>query len=452
VQRGAGIVLLSAVGLFSPPAWSVDNVPADARGERLAMPYSCAVEQGTLVVRPGPERTFRVAGGVERRLVTKCDPPFSNNCMSITVYRFDVMCGTERVSWPRLVASIGRTSAGQASLAKGHLVLERAATTTSGNAPSCSEMKPAMGVGMPGECLPWRVARPMDQIVLPQGFAPVREVGARLVAGQAPSEWAAANIMSSGRQSPAGNVVALPAPRAESSSMAPAVSREVASGMTLADLAQPPQSFNGGWSTSLSVYTGEPPAPEFIAIGGEDLSPHAATLESSAAPSVSIFAWLAVLGGLGLAGAYMARSEHMRLAAPFVSSVWSGTRRQTRKVQERSLQALDQVRSRLIPQPAPAYSETDDDPTLAGALLQLKAMLARTEAAVSMHSSTAVLREVMQADLTAIRRRLEDAEEAARTGSAPLMKIAGQFRQIGRDIERVQRISESAAQSFQSKT
>jgi uncharacterized protein YigA (DUF484 family) len=88
------------------------------------------------------------------------------------------------------------------------------------------------------------------------------------------------------------------------------------------------------------------------------------------------------------------------------------------------------------------------DPALASALLQLKAMLSRTEAAVSMLSSAAVLREVMQTDLATARERLTEVETAVQRGTIPLMKLAAQLRQIAREIERVQRITESAAHSF----
>jgi hypothetical protein len=74
-------------------------------------------------------------------------------------------------------------------------------------------------------------------------------------------------------------------------------------------------------------------------------------------------------------------------------------------------------------------------------------MFARTEAAVSTLSSATVVREVMQTELAAIRQRIEDAENAARRGSTPVMKLAAQFRQIARDIDRVQSITHSAASS-----
>lgn len=442
MRRGFCLFVLLAAGANVPSAWSLDSVQTGT-GQRLAMPYSCSVENGAIGIRPGPELTFDVAGGVERRLVTKCDPPFSNNCTSITVHRFDMMCGSQRVPWMQVVAAIGRTTAGAASIAKGHLVLEREPESSSGNAPSCSDLKPAMGVGMPGECLPWRVTRPMDQMVLPQGFAPVREAGARIIGDKAASEWAAADLMA---QRP--DAMRMLPEADEPDEPILGIAREENSEMPVAGLTNPGQGLNGGWSTSLTVYTGEPQAPEYISIGSLGATSDKSAA-SSAAWSISFNPWFAVLGCFALAGFYLTRTGHMRLAEPYVSGMLSGASRHARKIQDLSFGAVAELRSRLEPPPPPASDP--QDPALDSALLQLKAMLARTEAAVSMHSSTAVLREVMQSELAVIRRRLEETETAVQAGHLPVMKVAGQLRQIGREIERVQRISESAAQSFQSR-
>jgi hypothetical protein len=54
----------------------------------------------------------------------------------------------------------------------------------------------------------------------------------------------------------------------------------------------------------------------------------------------------------------------------------------------------------------------------------------------------------MQTELSAIRTRIAEAERAARRGSTPMMKLAAQFRQIARDIDRVQTVTQSASQSL----
>ena len=107
MRRGIRLWAIAWVGLQALPAASMDGpAPAD-RPVRLAMPYTCAIDKGALVVRPGPERVFAVTGNREERLFTTCDPPFSSNCRSLIVHKFEVVCGLDRVSWPRLVAAIG---------------------------------------------------------------------------------------------------------------------------------------------------------------------------------------------------------------------------------------------------------------------------------------------------------------------------------------------------------
>jgi hypothetical protein len=74
--------------------------------------------------------------------------------------------------------------------------------------------------------------------------------------------------------------------------------------------------------------------------------------------------------------------------------------------------------------------------------------LARTELLVCELSKAAVLREVLNGELTVVRQRLAAAEAGLRAGPANVMKLSAQFRAIDRDIDRIQRISESAGQSF----
>ena len=108
MRRGFSLLMLGAAGVFSPQAWSMDGAPADTGRARLAMPYSFSVENGDLVLRPGPERAFEIVGEQEQRLFTSCDPPFSNNCRTLTVHRFDLACGMQRIAWQNVVAAIGK--------------------------------------------------------------------------------------------------------------------------------------------------------------------------------------------------------------------------------------------------------------------------------------------------------------------------------------------------------
>lgn len=444
MRRVIRLWAFASVGLQALPAASMDGpVPAE-RSLRLVMPYTCSIEQGALVVRPGPERVFEVAGGREERLFTTCDPPFSNNCRSLTVHKFEIACGLDRVSWPRLVAAIGRTTAGDASVSKGHLVLVRDTSQASGHAPSCSERKGNTAGN--GECLPWRVRKPTERIVLPQGFAPLREVGARFVDGTAPSTYAAADVMAVSRALPGSGPYLMTPDTDADEAFEPLQPVAVPSSAASHD------EHAGGWTTSLSFKPIDDAPPELVVASLSDQSPPAKS--SSGDPPTQPFPlWIAILSCLGLVAAvFTFRTQQFRFAAPDLSEATAGARRNLRRIQDRAQDMFGDLQLRLATSTdsdaTTDLRHTASDPALSSALLQLKAMLARTEAAVAMLASAAVVREVMQSELAAIRLRIEEAERASRRGSTPVMKLAAQFRQIARDIDRVQNITQSASHSF----
>lgn len=416
------------------------------------MPYSCTMDQGRLTVLPSPERVYDIGSASEERLFTTCDPPFSNNCRSIGLHKFDLMCGAELVSWPRVVAAIGRTTAGEASLSHGLLVLAREADQVSGQAPSCKDRESARDAG--GECLPWKVRKPTERLVLPQGFAPLREVGARLVDGPMPSEYSAANLMAlggeglpgSGPYGPGGEDV----PREPAGAL-----REVATTFAPAPVAPTQTPAYGshehpdGWTASLSFSPATDPAPEIIvAAATETIS---SDDPSGLGPQDSTFmVWATLLVSLIAAAFYFYRYHRLRLASVDLTGAAYEARRNLSKIQGQALGAINNLQDRLTAARATAHEpqESPGDPALASAVLQLRAMLASAEAAVATLASTAVVREVMQTEVSAIRAKIDDAEQDARRGSTPVMKLAAQFRQIARDIDRVRTVTQSAAKSL----
>ncbi len=424
------------------------DAPAVAENAtRLALPYRCSVVKGSVVVEPSLETTLDITGPHEQRLFTTCDPPFSNNCRSLTVHKFDVACGQDRVPWHRVVAAIGRTTAGDAAMSKGHLVLTReAGGAASGSAPSCKD-RSAAGAG--GECLPWSVRKPTERLVLPQGFAPVRETGARFIGDTAPLP----SFISAGASSSLGAAVSSAVPYR----MTPDHGSDDAfggldqgGGQAVATNVSAEQDAAEGWTTSLSFNTGEEQTPELIVATSSVSGEKTVNTAAAAAPSPDR-SWMgALMAALALAAAFAAyRMPGVRFAAPGLSGTAAIARRKLRTANDRAHDLVAGLRQRLAEtsEPEAEPHAPPGDPALSSALLQLRAMHARTEAAVAMLSSATVVREVMQTELTAIRARIEDAERASRRGSTPVMKLAAQFRQIARDIERVQGITQSAAQS-----
>lgn len=443
--RAILFLIVALAGLQAAPALSMDAQSSVNAAVRLVMPYSCSVERGTLITRPGPERSYDIVGTRDQRVFTTCDPPFSNNCRSLTVHKFEVACGLDRVPWYRIVASVGRTTAGEATLSKGLLVLTREADAAAGHAPSCADRKTQAAGG--GECLPWRVRKPMERIVLPQGFAPLGETGARIVESNTPSNYASAEMMTLGAGELPGGGLYRVTPDERSANDYDGLRPVAASG------SEPPveQERTGGWTTSLSFSTAEPSVPELV-VATSSVSQPSTVNTAAAVPAYSLFPWIvALIASVGLAvAAYLHRTRQLRLAAPDLSGAADSALRNLRKAQDLTSGLIGAMSAGLKSGPDEIAQDTDrlEDPTLAGALLQLKAMFARTEAAVATLSATAVVREVMQTELAGIRSRLEEAERAARRGSTPMMKLAAQFRQIARDIDRVQSVTQSASRSL----
>ncbi len=422
------------------------DAPAPTVGSaRVAMSYSCAVVQGVVVVQPGRELAYDITGAREQRPFTTCDPPFSNNCRSLTVHKFEMACGAERVSWHRVVAAIGKTTAGEATVSKDHLVLVRDADGGSGHAPSCKDRKG--GAAGAGECLPWRVRKPTERLVLPKGFAPLGEVGARFLDVSFPTTtYAAAGSVPPMAQLPGSGPYRITHDLSGEDPFAD-VPRAGATAQTVSQESDSSE----GWTTSLSFNTTVDDSTPEIIVATSSVSGKENPAAAPASAAVPDLPWFAVAGTIIvlIVGFFVYRTPQMRFAAADVSDAAASARRGVRKAQDQAAELMEMLRTRLA-DPGHAISPANDlpgDPALASALLQLRAMFARTEAAVSTLSSATVVREVMQTELAAIRQRIDDAENAARRGSTPVMKLAAQFRQIARDIDRAQSITQSAASS-----
>ncbi len=442
--RGICLLALTWAGLTATPAGSMDAPLPTTASARVAMNYSCSLVQGVVVLQPGPEVAYNITGTREQRLFTTCDPPFSNNCRSLTLHKFDIACGLGQVPWHRVVAAMGQTPAGEASISNGHLVLARDADGGTGQAPSCKDRKGG-ATGSSGECLPWSIRKPTERLVLPQGFAPLGEAGARVIDANGPPASVATGAVQPLAQLPGSGPYRITQDLGGEDAFAFVQS----SGASAQTVSQDSDS-SEGWTTSLSFNTLEDHVPELIvatsSVSGKATA--AATPPASIAGSMPWIAFVAMLLACA-AGYYVYRTPQLRFAATGVSDAAALARRVVRRAQDQVTDLFETVRSRLADTSngvSPSHNQ-QGDPALASALLQLSAMLARTEAAVSTLSSATVVREVMQTELAAIRQRLQDAESSARRGSTPVMKLAAQFRQIARDIDRVQSITQSAAHS-----
>jgi hypothetical protein len=73
-----------------------------AGAEDLALPFSCRVERGEIRLESSHETTFHIAGKREEQIFTSCAGNSSSSCTSMMVHKFQMMCGSEAVSWARV--------------------------------------------------------------------------------------------------------------------------------------------------------------------------------------------------------------------------------------------------------------------------------------------------------------------------------------------------------------
>jgi hypothetical protein len=145
--------------------------PVAASAEHLLMPYSCRLERGRVMLSPSPERSYPILGGRTERPFTWCAPD-GGPCRIRMVQRFEINCAGARVPWLAVAAAAARERAQTLSVDGGRL---RIAIRTSGELGEDCQQGRFQGPG----CRTGRAA--LAFATLPPGFAPVHEVGARIV-------------------------------------------------------------------------------------------------------------------------------------------------------------------------------------------------------------------------------------------------------------------------------
>lgn len=389
--------------------------------ERLVMPYSCTVEDGKVVLRSGPERPFTIVEARQERPFTTCNPPFSNNCRTMSVHKFDVSCGGVAVPWVSVAAATGRSKVGRAWLEKGHLNMTRKADATTGSARSCSDKSAQAASTASGECLPWRVSREVERMVLPEGFAPAAEFGARFIAGAGPG-------------APEANTVTLAkadgtlASEPETQPHEFTIVREPLPDVTAAinpGNPGPQIELDENWITVVE------------ARDVSDTAPHSATSRV-----MTFFSWALALAALSAAGWFGWQQRAALTAVP-----WPGVSA------EAAFSFARTTATTIVNRVADYFHQNEGtgathDPLLANAAENVSQMLQQAEKTVLDLTAAAPLREVLQKDLASVRQRLTAAKAAALDGDGSVVKLVAQFRSLNRELAHIQRIAESATQSL----
>jgi hypothetical protein len=363
---------------------------AEAR-ERLVMPFTCAVEGGEVRLARGAEHSYRILGTRHEEVVTACTSANSAGCRTVMVHRFNIACAGAPVAWMEVAAAIGSAAANRVWVEGGRLNLVmpgRAVATPA----SCLKGSDGNGlehrVVLKGDCLPWSRRAQVEHLVLPEGFAPVGELGARLMIDGAP-------VLHEGGDGLAIQRVALTDAEMAVAKADPDAILEPSGRIETFETALEPDLAANEWITVVHA------APDMVA----------ASVEPSASGRMAWLLVVAAAAALGLLAA-IRRAPQLRMRA------------------------------------ARPFNLAHGDATLVNALDAVLALVQQTEAAVAELKGAGPLREVLEGELDLMRARIAHIDKLAANGEMPPERSAPQLRALVRDLDRIRRIVDSAAASL----
>jgi hypothetical protein len=419
VRRVSRIIIALSVSL------SAGSV-AQAR-EQLVMPFDCRIEQGQPKLSPAADKAYPIIGSRDEQMLTSCGFSPSTGCRTMLAHRFDISCGGSRVSWMRIVGAIGNTAAVRSWIKGDRLTVELPTQDAPVAKPACFEGPSRLGVStgqgrrgvlVSNTCLPQRGKTRFDQMVLPAGYAPVGEMGARLV----PS-------------SPAGNVPDVAAGAASAPAEPSLIPVAVTSDETVIAKAYP----DPGWKPLLKPVTREAglvPAAlgsEWVTIVRSGDDPMAEAAAAGGAFGAGSWVWLLVS---------MTVATVTVIVCSRTSPAWA--------VKAAAISPnLPMLLARLgLIDLGAVRFDGGVDRNLTGAGLAVAAILDQAEAEVAQLKDAGPLREVLFSELALVEQRLTNVDATAAEGQEAEAKCAPQFRVLVRDLQRIRRIAESAAASF----
>jgi hypothetical protein len=419
VRRVSRIIIALSVSL------SAGSV-AQAR-EQLVMPFDCSIEQGQLKLSPAADKAYPIIGPRDEQTLTSCGFSPSTGCRTIMAHRFDISCGGSRVSWMRVVGAIGSTAAVRSWIKDDRLNVELPSQDASAAKPVCFEGPSRLGartrhwrrgVVVSNTCLPHRGKSRFDQMILPVGYAPVREIGARLaplsLAGDPP------NVAEGTASAPAGPSlipVAFPSDETVLAKAYPAPSWKPLLKPVTREAGWVPAALGSEWVTI--VRSGDDPMAEAAAASGVF--------------GAGSWVWL--------------------LVSMTVATVTVIVRSRTSPAWAVKAAAISPnlpillARFGLIDLGAVRF-DGEADRNLTGAGLTVAAILDQAETEVAQLKDAGPLREVLFSELGLVEQRLANVDATAAEGQEEEAKCAPQFRVLVRELQRIRRIAESAAASF----
>jgi hypothetical protein len=379
---------------------------AEAR-ERLVMPFDCGVEGGEVHLSPAAEKSYRIVGSRDEQTVTTCAKSASASCRTVMVHKFSISCDGASVAWMQIAAAIRSADANRAWIEGGQLNLVMPAHQGVDTAGSCLDEQQAAGasplerrVVLGGDCLPWRRKAASEHLVLPAGFAPVGEFGARLMVGATADEA----LMKLGG--------------VETFAIEPTLTQVSMTDAEIAVAKADPDAFvelRGRREALEAVLEPELASDDWVTIvrSGPDPVDAATITEAPQRP----WAWVLVIASAAVVVLLLA----MRLVPQALA----------RRAATTTSRALDK-----------------GDLSLANASVAVAALLLQTELAARDLKGAGPLREVLQGEMAQVRLRLNTLEKLNAQGEADAGKSALHYRALVRELERIRRIVDSAVASL----
>jgi len=253
----SGLVCTSGSPAFAQADQAVDGP------EYVVLPYSCSFKSGKVHLAPSNAQAYEVVGSRTERPFTACTTTGNRDCFTMMLHNFDVACDGRRVPWHLMVSQLRGSSFGSSKIVNDQLqlVLKDAKVKVASGAQATA------GFGN------------SKRFLLPVGFAPVGEVGARLVFSGAGGADAGPEIVPIGEDGDR---------RVEAGPPMPVLTR-VGSVEAVSD--------GGGWVTSVAAGSGKADA-----VRVEETSSVASRADGQAAEPGSGRDWLTLASVLGVVG------------------------------------------------------------------------------------------------------------------------------------------------------
>jgi len=150
----------------------------------VLLPAVCDHRDGRLIVQASQPTAHEIVSELKRQVFSACRPGRSDRCRPMMVYQFEVACGAVHVSWMDLATAL-LSAGGTSAWIEGERLHIRPRSTRP-RLGDCDSGDPTNGFLR--KCEPWELDELRGEWVLPPGFAPVHEVGARFVDLPPPAE------------------------------------------------------------------------------------------------------------------------------------------------------------------------------------------------------------------------------------------------------------------------